>query len=434
MLRQGLYGLVLVGLVLGYQPVTAEDVPTDAYVNNGDGTVTHKATGLMWMRCALGQTWNGDCRGDYKTFTFAGAAEAAQSNSFAGYKDWRVPNTVELNSIVERGRVSPATNAILFPRTPEAWFWSSSPYVGSTYGAWRVNFNDGDVDYDARGYASAVRLVRGGQLLDSLVLNDFVDNQDGTVTHTKTGLMWKRCAEGQTFSSFGCEGSATPGAWAKAGTAAAAVDFAGYRDWRLPTVGELQTLIDRQSEQPATNPELFPFTPEEKFWTGTVYAANQSQVWYVGFKTGVISTASKTDTAYTRLVRTTGIPTSPATPGNTNLGVTLTDNPDPVKAGANLTYTATVSNASATPAQNAVLTLYVPGSAVSLPSVPGDCEARATGVVCRLGTVAAKASLSRAVVVQVKKPGGLSVSVQVRSDTADSQPDDNIARSVTTIQ
>lgn len=29
------------------------------YIDNGDGTVTDTRTGLTWMRCALGQTWDG---------------------------------------------------------------------------------------------------------------------------------------------------------------------------------------------------------------------------------------------------------------------------------------------------------------------------------------------------------------------------------------
>ena len=84
-------------------------------------------------------------------------------------------------------------------------------------------------------------------------------------------------------------------------------------------------------------------------------------------------------------------------------------------------------------AANALLTLYLPANAVSFVSAPADCQYQKTSVICKLGNVAANTPLSRAIVVQVKKPGGLSVSAQVRSDTPDSKPDDNIARSVTTI-
>ena len=35
---------------------------------------------------------------------------------------------------------------------------------------------------------------------------DYVDNGDGTVTDTRSGLMWKQCLEGQ--SGADCEGTA----------------------------------------------------------------------------------------------------------------------------------------------------------------------------------------------------------------------------------
>ena len=427
MLRHGMFAVMVGCVALGAGSVRAVDVPTDAFVNNGDGTVTDQRTGLTWMRCALGQTWSGDCRGDHKTYTFEDAQRAATATDFAGHTDWRVPGVVELNTLVERATANPASNPVLFPRTPAAYFWSSSPYVGDTGGAWFVNFGNGNVSNSSRSSYGAVRLVRGGQWLDSLQATDFVDNRDGTATHKRTGLMWKRCAEGQTFSSFGCEGKAKQAAW----KAVTATTFAGYSDWRLPTVGELMSLVDWTMQNPATNPEIFPYTPEAEFWTSTPAASNPgSEAWYVNFSNGTTSRNGNTAQYYTRLVRTAGSGTAA---GSSNLGVSLDDSPDPVKAGASLTYTATVSNSGSGAAANALLTLYLPGNAVSFVSAPADCQYQKVRVVCKLGTVAANARLSRAIVVKVKKPGGLSVSAQVRSDTPDSQPADNIARSVTGI-
>jgi hypothetical protein len=33
--------------------------PTERFADNRDGTVTDNGSGLMWMRCALGQSWTG---------------------------------------------------------------------------------------------------------------------------------------------------------------------------------------------------------------------------------------------------------------------------------------------------------------------------------------------------------------------------------------
>ena len=72
---------------------------------------------------------------------------------------WRVPTIDELVGLIDWTRTSPAS---AFPDMPETWFWSSSPYVGSSSLAWFVNFNFGVVNYSSRGYYYAVRLVRGG--------------------------------------------------------------------------------------------------------------------------------------------------------------------------------------------------------------------------------------------------------------------------------
>jgi hypothetical protein len=144
--------------------ITASTPDQDFTLHN-DGTVTHNSTGLMWMRCSLGQTWDGStCTGAASTFTWHNALVAAQSHSFAGHSDWRLPNKNELASLVEQRCVSPAINSTIFPGT--AWgsaFWSSSPYADYSNGAWYVAFDGGYVYNDFKSYLHQVRLVRAGQ-------------------------------------------------------------------------------------------------------------------------------------------------------------------------------------------------------------------------------------------------------------------------------
>jgi hypothetical protein len=97
------------------------------------------------------------------------------SGSLCGASDWRLPTTDELSGIVKLGNFS-SVDTTYFPNTHSPnkrynWFWSSSPYAGSSGGAWYVYFGDGYSDrYFDDGYLTAiaakignnlVRLVRG---------------------------------------------------------------------------------------------------------------------------------------------------------------------------------------------------------------------------------------------------------------------------------
>ncbi|EGQ7967776.1 DUF1566 domain-containing protein [Vibrio cholerae] len=139
--------------------------PSADFTDNGDGTVTHHKTGLIWQRCSLGQSWDGtDCIGNATEFTWADALAAGAQNSLAGFSDWRLPNKNELASIVEFRCIAPAINNQIFPATPLDWYWSSSPNATLSYSAaWIVSLGYGDVNYTSKDYQHRVRLVRAGQ-------------------------------------------------------------------------------------------------------------------------------------------------------------------------------------------------------------------------------------------------------------------------------
>lgn len=140
--------------------------PTQDFTLHNNGTVTHHKTGLMWMRCTLGQNWNGTtCITSIWDVRWADAFQAADSTDFAGYNDWRLPNIKELASIIEEACFNPAINATVFPATiTHSPYWSSSPYVeGGFFHARVVGFSHGSVSIYERTYGNYVRLVRGGQ-------------------------------------------------------------------------------------------------------------------------------------------------------------------------------------------------------------------------------------------------------------------------------
>lgn len=103
------------------------------FVDNGNGTVTDFATGLIWMQydSATGMNWES-------------ALNYCESLEFAGTTDWRLPNAKELQSIVDYNRSPDATNSAAIDPifnvstiTNEAGqldypaFWSSTTHVSS---------------------------------------------------------------------------------------------------------------------------------------------------------------------------------------------------------------------------------------------------------------------------------------------------------------
>lgn len=69
------------------------------FVDNGDGTITDEATGLMWMQDDSNEALN-----------WEDALEYAENKEFASYSDWRLPDVKELQSIVDYTR-SPTTTS-----------------------------------------------------------------------------------------------------------------------------------------------------------------------------------------------------------------------------------------------------------------------------------------------------------------------------------
>ncbi|MGN5051820.1 DUF1566 domain-containing protein [Aeromonas veronii] len=157
------------------------------YYDNLDGTVFDKQTQLVWMRCSLGQSWDGKtCNGEAKPYTWEDATKL--THNFAGSTAWRLPTIEELDSLVycSKGRKpsarpngeyvkdtngeclgdnyqEPTINIRAFPNTPYSWHWSSSPYARNSNDAGFVDFGSGFVGYHNKDRRPYVRLVRAGQ-------------------------------------------------------------------------------------------------------------------------------------------------------------------------------------------------------------------------------------------------------------------------------
>jgi len=124
--RVALLALLLAGAANAAQVCDENLTPTtpDSRFQVNEAEVTDTQTGLIWQRCAQGQSWNSEtsqCAGTVTAVHWKSAMELTTG-------DWRVPNIKELQSIMEHACASPSMNMTIFPIGREALsIWSSTP-------------------------------------------------------------------------------------------------------------------------------------------------------------------------------------------------------------------------------------------------------------------------------------------------------------------
>ncbi|CAK0768072.1 Fimh-like protein [Gammaproteobacteria bacterium] len=136
----------------------------------------------------------------------------------------------------------------------------------------------------------------------------FTDNGNGTVSDTQTGLMWKRCTEGMTWSVTTCIGDELTFTWQDALKQAVTVNetsYAGYTDWRVPNIKELLSIVDRRCAGPAINTTVFPAASSSYLWTSSPAKTTSYNSWIVSFDAGTLDANQPRSLKYAiRLVRT----------------------------------------------------------------------------------------------------------------------------------
>jgi hypothetical protein len=291
-----------------------------SFKDNGNGITTDLNTGLVWQKipASEGSSW-------------ADAVEYCNNLKLGGYDDWRMPSCKELYSISDFSAGWPYINTKYFSLATGQvgkfeQYWSSNKYVGTTVegrdnAAFGVNHVTGHIKaYPAaapeglkdgrmppppgngpQGSPKDIKSNSGGQQRPSgpppnqlangkrvnpmfkfvravrgneYGVNEFKDNKDETISDVATGLMWTESDNGKGLN------------WKSALKYAENSEFAGYSDWRLPNVKELQSIVDYSYSPsaidiskvgPAINP-LFYCTPTVNeagvkdygyYWTST---------------------------------------------------------------------------------------------------------------------------------------------------------------------
>lgn len=197
------------------------------YVVSGNNVVTDANTGLMWEKSGAATM---------KTWTEATAY--CQNLSLDGISDWRLPTFLELATIVHYGQVNPAIDASNFPGSQSDNYWSATtkPVTGGE-GAIIVNFAYGESQPLIMSSTAFVRCVHGPSLYQNglkFTGDGFNPNSNGILEDQDSGLMW----------IYGA--MAVTNGWDDVRRVCPYISYAGYSDWRLPTIKELAAL-SRQS-------------------------------------------------------------------------------------------------------------------------------------------------------------------------------------------
>jgi hypothetical protein len=151
--------------------------PLPRFVDNGDGTVTDKVTGLTWLQDAncistnypLEDTDNthgdGMVTWQHALDFVSGINDGTYPNCGAGKNDWRLPNIKELSSLTDFSQENPALPflfTLIVINEKSYYYWSSTTSAFYTLYAWYVHMSYGYVYYGYKDGYYYVWPVRGG--------------------------------------------------------------------------------------------------------------------------------------------------------------------------------------------------------------------------------------------------------------------------------
>jgi len=323
--------------------------PGRRYTDNQDGTVTDNLTGLVWLKnagCLSPALWANALA---EANQLASGACGLTDGSKAG--DWRLPNLVELESLVDVSASSPALTAgHPFTAVSMGIYWTSTSYYGGQGGssnAWAVRMQDGRYINDNASSnlnikttsTNAVWAVKGtstgaGRLQATgfyvfyasgddgslqkgapLPAPRMRDNGNGTVTDTATGLIWLKKADCIQQNWTAAIGAISTLASGQCGLTDGSVAGA----WRMPNRKEMQSLADRgqgnmadyfnetfnsSTAGIASQPASFShFAQFQYYWTSTTDAASPGDAWSVFSCDFGVYNVPKGNTGYALAVR-----------------------------------------------------------------------------------------------------------------------------------
>jgi hypothetical protein len=273
-----------------------------AYDTSAADVIVDKVTGLEWQKHTTATA-----------FKQPAAIAFCQTQLTGGHGGWRLPTAVELVSLIDFTKKPMGTNdAFAFDALTRLW---SSTLAGNPSTGMGVGFDDYPLTFLVNIVDSfPVRCVRTGGAPPPRCYRRggrYEPQSDGVALDLATGLTWQRA------------------------TAAAQMDWDAAKQfcatapgaWRLPTLNELQTIVDHTVTSPSIDAGAFPNTPmthdhpeipitsnaeTSPFWTSSPFIGKPfdgepdpslPRAWIVDFVNGYSTSGVRTTKRNVRCVR-----------------------------------------------------------------------------------------------------------------------------------
>ncbi len=260
--------------------------PEPRFVMENDALVLDRATGLYWM--IDGNLFS------YPMSWQEGLEQVERLNEAkkCNRSDWRLPNRREMRSLISHGARKPALpQDHPFKNVFLGWYWTSTTSARSPGYAWYVHMEGGRMFYGRKDSYYLIWPVCGESgMLPRTGQNKCYDEQGGEIScdaddvygqdgvlqhgvawplprfrHMKegiaddlTGLIWHHSADLEKLST-----------WNEALAAVRRRALQSQLPWRLPSINELESLVDASSHSPALSAG-HPFSGvREAYWSST---------------------------------------------------------------------------------------------------------------------------------------------------------------------
>ncbi|MBK9994200.1 MAG: DUF1566 domain-containing protein [Saprospiraceae bacterium] len=258
-------------------------------IDNLDGTITDKITGLMWQKVDGGE------------MTHSSALQYADSLTLGSFTDWRLPIAFEIYSIQNLQVNNPALNTTYFTKSNAEYWWTSDLQVNDNSRVWVSNAGGGIGNHlksetisaggTKRYHARAVRNIKENISLQKRF--EVID--DDVVVDSLTGLMWQRKI------------SNNPMTWENALAFSEQLSLGNYNDWRLPNIKELHSIHMVKEFMPCLDRIAFPLADIRKLWSSTTQNNQATRAWYFDTNFGITTQEAKSTALYVLCVRSTSI-------------------------------------------------------------------------------------------------------------------------------